>query len=442
MARICGRAAWTANNGTVASPALLRPLRHRDFALLWTGLTASLIGDGIFLVAVAWQVYELSDSPAALSLFGVSWTLGTVLCLLLGGVAADRFDRRLIMVLADAVRLVCVVVLGVLAVTGVIEVWHLVALGVLFGGAEGFFNPAFGALIPQLVPAGDLVQANAFQELARPLSIRLAGPAVGGVLVGAFGPGTALLIDAGTFVVCMTCVLAITPRPFAPPDAEAAPTSMRTQVAEGLAFVRAHAWLWGTLVTASISLLCFYGPVEVLLPYLIRNDLGQPASAFGAVLAAGGLGGVAGALVMSQRGLPVEHVRLMYLAWGLGLLPIAGYAVASAVWQLALLAAVFGACMSVGTVVWSTLMQTRVPPHMLGRVGSVDWLVSLGLTPISFALTAPVAALAGRDATLIGAGVLGCLASLGLYVAVGDLRRDAQLWPAPAGAPDAHARPA
>jgi MFS family permease len=416
----------------VPTPALLRPLRHRDFALLWTGLTASLIGDGIFLVAVAWQVYDLSNSPSALSLFGVAWTLGTVVCLLLGGVAADRFDRRLIMIVADAVRLAAVVTLGVLAVSGTIALWHLVVLAVFFGGAEGFFNPSFGALIPQLVPKDDLVQANAFQEVARPLSIRLAGPAIGGVLVGAFGPGTALLIDGGTFVLCMACVLAITPQPTVrdASTAQAGLAGVFSEVREGWVFVRAHAWLWATLIAAALSLLCFYGPVEVLLPYLIRNDLHAPASAFGAVLAAAGAGGVLGALVLSGRGLPVKHVRMMYLVWGFGLLPIAGYALATAVWQLALLAALFGAGMSVGTVVWSTLMQTRVPAHMLGRVGSVDWLVSIGLTPLSFALTAPVAALAGRDATLIGAGVLGCVGTVGLYVIVKDLRRDAELWPA------------
>ncbi|WP_354701858.1 MFS transporter [Paraconexibacter sp. AEG42_29] len=413
----------------MSPPALLRPLRHRDFALLWTGLTASLIGDGIFLVAVAWQVYDLSDSPSALSAFGVAWTLGTVVCLLLGGVAADRFDRRRIMIVADAVRLVCVVTLGVLAVTGTIELWHLITLAVFFGGAEGFFNPAFGAMIPQLVPAEDLMQANAFQEVARPLSIRLAGPAVGGVLVGLFGPGTALLIDGGTFVLCMACVLAITPQPRVRETVDQGLGAVFREVREGWAFVRQHAWLWGTLIAASLSLLCFYGPVEVLLPYLIRNDLDAPASAFGAVLAAGGAGGIAGALLMSRRGLPVKHLRLMYLAWGLGLLPIAGYAIAGSVWQLAILAALFGASASTGMVVWATLMQTRVPPTMLGRVGSLDWLVSIGLTPLSFALTAPIAALVGRDATLIGAGVLGCVGTLGLYVCVADLRRDAELWP-------------
>src|SRR3954453_7863563 len=112
--------------------ALLTPLRQRDFALLWLGMTVSLLGDGIYFVAIAWQVYDLTDSPTALSLVGLAWSLGMVACLLLGGAVADRIDRRRVMVIADAVRLVCVAAMGLLAVTGTVEVWHLAVLSLLY----------------------------------------------------------------------------------------------------------------------------------------------------------------------------------------------------------------------------------------------------------------------------------------------------------------------
>ncbi|MEA2306543.1 MAG: hypothetical protein QOH43_3823 [Solirubrobacteraceae bacterium] len=403
---------------------MMRPLRERDFALLWLGMTISLIGDGIYFVAIAWLVYDLTDSPTALSLVGLAWSVGMVLFLLVGGVASDRFDRRRVMLAADAVRMVAMAVLGALAVWGDIQLWQIVLLSLVYGSAEAFFGPSFSGLVPQLVPGEHLVQANALQEVVRPIAYRLAGPALGGLLVAAFSAGTALLVDAATFVVSITCLALMRARPaLAIPDR----ASVREEILEGLAFVRAHAWLWATLVTAAISLLCFWGPVEVLLPYVIRHELDRPATDFGLVLAAGGAGGILGGLFMSWRGLPRHKLRFMYLAWGIAPLAISGYALATATWHLALLAGLLGAGLSLGTVVWATLMQTRVPPDRLGRVTSLDWLVSIGLTPVSFALTAPVAALAGTDATLIGAGVLSFVAPLALYAFVGDLRRDEEL---------------
>lgn len=404
-------------------------VRHRDFGLLCAGMTISLLGDGIYFVAIAWLVYDLSDSATALSLVGLAWSLGMVVCLLAGGVASDRLDRRRVMVGADLARLAAVTAIGVLAVAGVVEVWQIALLAFFYGCGEAFFGPSFSALLPMLVPEEDLVDANALQEVIRPGAMRLVGPAIGGVLVGLVGAGTALLVDAATFFVSIGCVLAIRTGGRAPvaAGAQAAVDGVRgvlDDVREGARFVRTQPWLWATLIAACVSILAFYGPVEVLLPYLIRNDLHRPAGDFGLVLGAGGIGAVVGATLMARGGLPRHRLRAMYLCWGLGLLPISGYALASATWQMMVCSALFAAGMSGGMVIWPTLMQLRVPPHMLGRVTSLDWLVSIGLTPVSFALTAPVAAVAGEGATLIGAGVLGCVATLALYVVVPALRED------------------
>ena len=105
-------------NGLVERVRILRPLRHRDFRLLWIGMTASLIGDGIFLVSLAWQVYELSNAPTALSIVGVAMTVPQIVFLLVGGVVSDRFDRRRVMIAADGLRAVSVAILGVLSITG------------------------------------------------------------------------------------------------------------------------------------------------------------------------------------------------------------------------------------------------------------------------------------------------------------------------------------
>jgi DHA3 family tetracycline resistance protein-like MFS transporter len=107
---------------------MLAPLAIRDYALLFAGMTVSLLGDGIYLVAIAWQVYELSNAPTALSIVGVAWTLPLVLFVLLGGVVSDRVDRRKVMIAADLIRFVGIAALGALSLAGALELWHVIVL--------------------------------------------------------------------------------------------------------------------------------------------------------------------------------------------------------------------------------------------------------------------------------------------------------------------------
>jgi DHA3 family tetracycline resistance protein-like MFS transporter len=167
--------------------------------------------------------------------------------------------------------------------------------------------------------------------------------------------------------------------------------------------------------------------VEVLLPYLLKNELGGGASDLGLVFAAGGVGAVATAVVMAERGLPRRHMVVLYVAWSLATLAVAGFGLATAVWQLMLVELAAAALGAVAMIVWMTLTHRLVPTELRGRVESVDWLVSAGLAPVSFALTAPVAALVGARATLIGAGVLGALAALAFLFFPGmrETERDA-----------------
>jgi hypothetical protein len=179
-------------------------------------------------------------------------------------------------------------------------------------------------------------------------------------------------------------------------------------------------------VAASITLLCFYGPWEVLVPFVVKNELGGSARDLGFVFGAGGLGAVLSSLVMSQRSLPRKHITFMYAAWTVSGFAIIGYGVATEIWQ-AMLAALFaGGLGNAGMIVWMTLMQTRVPSALLGRVSSLDWFVSIGLIPVSFALTGPIAGAVGAQETLIGAGILaGCITFAFLFLpGMRDIERD------------------
>jgi MFS family permease len=394
---------------------ILRPLAIRDFALLWTGAAISLLGDGVYIVAIAWQVYELSDTPTALSLVGVAWTLPMAAFLLVGGLVSDRLDRRRIMIAADLVRGAAVATIAILSLTGTLELWHLFALSIVFGTGDAFFGPSFNALVPQIVPQRLLVEANSLDQFVRPFAMALVGPALGGWCVAALGTGAAFALDAGSYVLSAIAISLIAARPLL--DRSEEPTSALADLREGFRFVRAHAWLWGTLLGAAISLLAFWGPVEVLVPFRIKNDLGGGADDFGLVLAAGGVGAIVAAVVMAQRGLPRRHMTFMYIAWAIGCLGIAGLAFATVLWQALAASFVQQALFASGLVVWGTLIQTLVPTRLLGRVTSLDWLVSTSLVPISFALTGPVAAWVGVEATLAGAGVIACIATVGcLYI--------------------------
>jgi MFS family permease len=412
--------------GTIGDVKLLRPLRERDFALLWTGMTVSLLGDGIYLVAIAWQVYDLENDPVALSLVGLSFTGGMMAFLLTGGIVSDRVERRRVLIGADLVRTAVLLTIGLLSLADTLQVWHLVCLVVLFGAGEAFFGPAFGALVPDVVATEHLVQANSLDQLVRQASARLIGPAFGGFLVAAVGTGSAFLIDAGTFLFSAGCIWALKVRSLPAVEAE---RSLRRELREGMRFVRDQAWLWSTLVAASLAILFFIGPLEVLLPYVVRNGLDAGPGSYGAIMAAAGVGAVLASLALSQRGLPERrYLTLMYIVWSVGTLPLVGYAIGSAVWQLMAFAVFFGACITAGSVVWGTLMQARVPPELRGRVHSLDWFVSIGLAPLSFALTGPVSKAIGVETTLILAGVVPMVATAALFF-VARLRADEERHP-------------
>ena len=390
---------------------LLSPLKHRDFRILWTGMTISLIGDGIFLIAIAWESYSLWNAPAALSIVGIGMTIPTIAFLLIGGVVSDRRDRRVVMAWADGLRAVAVAVLAALVLMSALRFWELVALVAVYGVGTAFFMPAFEAILPELLPKSELPAANALDQFVRPIAMRLIGPVAGGALVAA-SAGIAFAIDAASFAACLVAVLAMPRR--AGRHVEVHSSSVAA-LKEGLRFVRQRVWLWGTLLSAAIAYLVFLGPAEVLLPYLVKNELHASAGTLGLVLAAGGLGAVGGAAYMGHRGHPRRDVTVMYMTWTIATLAIAGYGVANAAWELMLVCLVFNALEAAGTIVWATIKQHHVPGSMLGRVSSLDWLISIGLLPLSFALTAPVAAVFGARATLVGAAALGAAVTLSAF---------------------------
>jgi DHA3 family tetracycline resistance protein-like MFS transporter len=390
--------------GGVSRRGLLAPLRRRDFRLLWAGTGVSLLGDGVFVVALAWQVYALSDVPTAMGVVGAAMTVPTIAALLLGGIAGDRLDRRRLLLGADVLRLAAVGTLAALSLSGAIALWEVVALVAAYGIGQGLHAPAFDAFVPELLPESELAQANAIDQMVRPVALRLAGPALGGALTGALGSGAAFAFDAASFALSGAAVLALAHRSA---RADGPARSAVADLRDGFRFLRGRAWLWATFAAAALAYLLFMGPVEVLLPFVVKHRLHGGAGELGAVFAAGGVASVAAAMVMGRRGLPSREMTFICLVWTVATLAVAGYGLSTQLWQLMLAGAAFNALETAGTIVWATLKQRHVPSDMLGRVSSLDWLISIGLLPLSFALTGPASAAFGASATLVGAGLLG-----------------------------------
>jgi MFS family permease len=388
-------------------------LAHRDFRLLFCARGISLLGDGAFLVAMAWEAYTLSNAPTALALLGIAMTVPLITLLLLGGVVSDRYDRRRVMLLADLLRAVLLIVLAALATSGALRLWQMMILVALYGAAQAFFDPASDAILPEILPPSELGQANALEQLIRPLALRMAGPAIGGVLIGTIGPDSAFLADALTFLASALALSSMSSRATRQiaPSRVLIDTAAVSELREGWSYVRRHVWLWGTFASAGVAYLLFMGPTEVLLPFMVKHVLRGSGTQLGLVLGAGGLGSVACALVIGRGGMPPRAINFIYMTWTVATLSVVVYGLANAIWELMLASVAFNTLETAGTIVWATVKQRHVPGKLLGRVSSLDWLLSIGLLPISLALTGSLASTIGVRATLIGAGLGGALAT-------------------------------
>ena len=194
--------------------------------------------------------------------------------------------------------------------------------------------------------------------------------------------------------------------------------SALVDVREGFVYMVRTPWLLATLLFASLMILVMMGPLEVLVPFLIKDQLGGGPSDHAWVLAAFGIGGAVGSMTMASFPMPRRYLTVMNLMWGVGCLPLLVMGFATAVWQIVAAGFVLGAMFSAPMVIWGTLLQRRVPAHMIGRVSSLDFFVSLSLMPVSMALAGPVSEAIGLRATFAIAGIApGVFAILAIVLA-------------------------
>lgn len=394
-----------------ALPRALRPFATGQYRLLAGALSLSLFGTGVWLVAVVFQVFALDGTPVDLSFVATGGSLGLVLAVLVGGVVADRVPQRRILATIETAKALAMAAIAVLSLTGLIELWHLALLSFVLGAADGFFYPAYSAWLPALLPADELLAANGIEGVLRPAVMQAAGPAAAAGAISLLSPGLAFTIVAGSQALAAGILLAMRQTAVRRDVDEDAPAqhplrAMWGDLRDGVRYMLVTRWLLATLLYSCILVLVIMGPIEVLLPFAVRDQAGGGEGAFALALAAFGVGGAIGSLAVASLPLPKRYLTIMIAAWGLGCLPLAVVGVTDQLWLMIIALFVCGLVFSGATVIWGTLLQRRVPPAMLGRVSSLDFFVSLALMPVSMAIAGPVGELIGIPVAFIAAGVI------------------------------------
>jgi MFS family permease len=390
--------------------------RGREFRLLFAGQSVSAIGDRLVMVAMPFAVLSLphADLTDVGLVLGAS-ALTLALFVLLGGVWGDRLPRQKTMLVSDVVRGLAQATTATLLLTHHAQVWHLVVLQMLYGGAEAFFRPAALGLIPQVVDRTEIQAANALMGLSSNIGM-VAGPAAAGVLVAAAGPGVALAVDAGTFVVSAAALALLRPRAVVRNEER---KSFLAELVGGWREVRSRTWVWSLILTFSAYCFLVLPTLFVLGPTVSNAERGG-AAAWGAISTGFGIGAVAGSL-LALRWRPRRPGLVVAGALCLGATQCSIVVSPLSTPIVALLEALTGVGVAVCFTVWETALQERIPEAAQSRVSSFDYLGSLTLMPLGYLVVGPAADLLGAKPT--AAAATGITLAVALAVAAGrDVR--------------------
>jgi MFS family permease len=333
-------------------------------------------------VALAFAVLDNGASPSELGLVLAARLLALLVCLLAGGVVADRVSRRNVMVAADIARLVSQGVLAALLIEGRPSIVTIAALTAITGAATGFFNPASTGLVPLIVEPAHLHEANGLRGTAQAVG-EIFGPLLAGLLVVAASPGWALAIDAATFAISA----AFLSRLRLPPRTQTQAQSFFKDLKQGWGAFTAHTWVWSFVATVALANI-FWGAWSALGPVVAKQDLGG-AAAWGTVLAAFGAGGVLGGATAIRTN-PRKPMLVVVVTGPIFAFPLAPLAAHAQTALLAVAAFLCGFVVTLGNAIWESTLQRQIAPEEISRVSAYDWFGSLAFYPLGLALWGPV----------------------------------------------------
>ena len=369
------------------------PLRLPAFRLLFSARATSYVGTYLAPIAVAFAILDTGGGATAVGLSFAAWTLAQVATLSFGGVIGDRVPRRVVMIGSDLASTTVRTAMGVLLVSGHAHVWELIALQACGGAAVAFYSPASYGLVREVVPEDELQRANGLLAIARYAAFPL-GAAVGGSIVALIGPGTALIVDAGTYAASALLLSRIDIESIARAGA-----GFLQELREGWSAFVEQTWVWVLVAYVSGYFLITSAPFFVLGPYVAEHSM-HGASSWAFVVTGEGvgslLGGLAGLRWRARQ--PMVTTGLLLMVSGVQDLVLAFHPT-----ELLLTPAATGAgfAFALGSVVWDTTLQRKVPPEKLARVASYGWMGAMVFLPAGYALAGPISMAVGLKAYLV-----------------------------------------
>lgn len=398
-----------------------RPAYRDPNVLRWLGAyTASTTGDMVYHLALSWAAVQ-SGTPAQAGIVLALSAVMRALLMLFGGVVADRFGPRRVVISSDAVR--CVVVLGVAALLALSTpgLWALAALALVFGAVDALFMPAVGALPPRIAPTAQLGRVQGMRGLSYRISVLLGAP-LGGLAVALGGPAAAFGAAGLLFAFSLPLLLALRLSPLPSDDGQPrVRTTALRDLTDGLRYIRRHRVLGPLTIVIALSDLGFVGPLNVGLA-LLSDQRGWGAAGIGWVLAGFGTGAGAASLVLTVRGRVPRAGRMLSWTIALGAVSIGALAYVPGLPAAVAVSVAIGLLAGLSGALCGALTQTECDPAYLGRVTSVTTFFSLGVAPLSFPLTGAAVGLWGPAPVFTASAAVCALG--GLYgLSVKALRR-------------------
>jgi MFS family permease len=383
-----------------------RLLHNRDFLLFWSGVVLSQIGTRATVAASLWQVYDLTGSIAMTGLVGGAQAVALVVLSPLGGVLADRWDRRRLLQASQAVAMLVALAMAAVSLTGVAQAWHVIAGVLVTTAAATFDQPCRQALVPALVPRDALPAAIALLNPSREVAV-LVGPAIGGLLIAVNGPGLVYLLDGISYAALVGVLAAVRVPPLLRAEG---PRSIRADMAEGIRYVRRRPIIWS--LCGLDLVLTVFGAYRVLLPaFADRLDIG-PAG-YGFLSAAPSLGALLatyGIVRLVSRSRRLGRALLAStIAYGVVAIAFAQVSLLAAVLLFALLLGVFDAT---ATTIRHAAVQLETPDELRGRVQSLYQITSRGGPALGDVVIGVAAGLAGPITALTAGAAVPVLAAL------------------------------
>ena len=382
-------------------------LKQRDFGLFWASLLFSAVGSQISTVAIAWQVYEITNSPFQLGLTGLFRALPVMLLSIPGGVLADRMDRRWLLIITQSLAALLALALALLSFFGQVEVWHIYAVTFLSGAVGIFDSPARTALIPTLVRPEQLATAYALNITWRQIAT-LSGPFIGGVIIATVGISIAYLIDALSFLSVIICLALMRARPVPPPTERESPLE---SVRGGFEFIRDNSTILGLM--GMDTCVQFFGAYRSMMPVFARDILAVGPAALGALLGVPAFGALAGSGIVMAAGNPKQKGRLIIVVTLIYTAGLICFALSHSLVLSLAIVFLLGLVDAIGETLRDALVQLITPDHLRGRVKSFDQVFMSAGTYLGHAQIGTAATFLGVTGALVMGG---CLGSVGVLL--------------------------